>query len=214
MLEVIALITFHELHLHPVFYRCCTQTQLKGQTEETRLRDPSELLIFGMRITSIHCYKGGTRHLYALVVIFIENQEATRVWSRAKRKFSNTFPWDMFFKWSHKCINQQKCFCVTYLYQRWCRRLGQGHRGPQQNLNRATLSLCSLQLLLDETVAEISRHKQRGLVYTKVCDMEQQWSRDSVPSLFNQTDGYPVTWVVTPGQTPGSSTSFADLLAG
>lgn len=142
MLEVIALITFHKLHLHPVFYRCCTQTQLKGQTEETRLRDPSELLIFGMRITSIHCYKGGTLHLYALVVIFIENQEATRVWSRAKRKFSNTFPWDMFFKWSHKCINQQKCFCVTYLYQRWCRGL-EGHRGPQQNLNRATLSLCS-----------------------------------------------------------------------
>lgn len=79
MLEITVVITFKEEDLHPVFYLCCPQTELEGETENTRLGSPTKLLLFGMRITRGQSYRGGALHLDALVVVIVENQEGATV---------------------------------------------------------------------------------------------------------------------------------------
>lgn len=85
MLEVTALVTFKEEHLHPVFNLCGPHTELEGQAEDARFGGPSKLLVLGMRITGGHRHGRGTLHLHALVVVLVEDQEGAAVWSRRKQ---------------------------------------------------------------------------------------------------------------------------------
>lgn len=56
VLQYTVLVALKQDHLHPVFYFRGPEAEVVGQTEETRLGGPLELLLLGPRVTGSQSY--------------------------------------------------------------------------------------------------------------------------------------------------------------